>query len=152
MHFCKIKTLQNYKRMEWKLLTPRHKDARPLPGNSFLPPRCCQWCANRLLHERLGKAVGHCRHFCHFLSRTSQSEAGGRHENFLLCTKEQEKGFSSIYIYWLGIVWSLTDPKCSHTKRQCQWQQRIWLCWKTWQSGLTCQQLKVLGGPLMLSC
>lgn len=60
-HFCKIKTLKvkrNYKRMEWKLLTPRHRDARPLPGNSFLsppPPRCCQWRANRLLHERLGK-------------------------------------------------------------------------------------------------
>lgn len=48
------------------------------------------------------------------------------------------KGFSSIYIFWLAIVWSFTNPKCSH-ERQCQWQQRsLWrrrprphMSWKT---------------------
>lgn len=39
------------------------------------------------------------------------------------------KGFSSIYIFWLAIVWSFTNPKCSH-ERQCQWQQRILWRWR----------------------
>lgn len=39
------------------------------------------------------------------------------------------KGFSSIHIFWLAIVWSFTNPKCSH-KSQCQWQQKILWRWR----------------------
>lgn len=114
--------------------TPSRKSAR----STWLPQRF----ANQHEHEYLGKTVGHCRHFCHLLSRTSQSETGSRHESFLLCTKEQEKGFFQ-HIYWLA--WNCLVclvVQSARTQKGSAMDSR----------GLTCQRLKVLGEPLMLTC
>lgn len=126
MHFCNIQTLkvdQNCNRMEWKFLIPQHWDAKALPGNPFCPlaapPQLSVVCKSAAAWTFVKQSViaGTSATFC-----PEHPKAKADMRTFLSAPKNR-KSFSSIYIYRLGIV-----STCSHTKRACQWQQRMWLC------------------------